>query len=226
MCAQPHYHGHRQRLRERFFSGSIGGLPDYELLELILFYTIPRIDVKPLAKHLMKRFGSLAAVLAASPEQLTDFEKVNWQTLVLFRVLRDTAARLTKERLIDRPLIDSQEALITYCRTTMADAGVEQFRLLFLDRKSHLIADEVQQQGTVDHTPVYVREVIKRALDLGACGIILVHNHPSGDPNPSDGDIAMTRHIVDAAERLGITVEDHLIIACSGHISLRSQGLF
>ena len=226
MPNKPHYHGHRQRLRERFFSGGTGGLPDYELLELILFYSIPRIDVKPLAKDLVKRFGSLAAVLAASPEQLADFKQVNWQTLVLFRVLRDMAARLARERLLDKPLIDSHDALITYCHTTMADVGVEQFRLLFLDRKNHLIADEVQQQGTVDHTPVYVREVMKRALDLGACGIILVHNHPSGDPNPSDGDIAMTRQIADAAERLGITVEDHIIIACSGHISLRSEGLF
>ncbi len=226
MPHKPHYHGHRQRLRERFFSGDGGGLPDYELLELILFYAIARIDVKPLAKDLIKRFGSLAAVLAASPEQLADFKHVNRQTLVLFRVLRDTAARLAKERLLDKPLIDSQDALITYCHTTMADAAVEQFRLLFLDRKNHLIADEIQQQGTVDHTPVYVREVVKRALDLGACGIILVHNHPSGDPNPSDGDIAMTRHIADAAERLGIRVEDHIIIACSGHISLRSEGLF
>jgi len=221
---KPHYWGHRQRLRERFLAGAASALPDYELLELLLFFSIPRRDVKPLAKQLLERFGSLGGVLAASPELLAEFD-LDHHSIVHFRALRETAGRLAREEVADRPVIGSWQKLLDYCRTTMAHNKTEQFRLLFLDRKNTLIADEVQQEGTVDHTPVYPREVVKRALQLGASSLIMVHNHPSGDPTPSQADIDMTEEVKAAAEALGIALHDHVVIGRKGHTSFKSAGL-
>jgi DNA repair protein RadC len=223
--AKPHYHGHRQRLRDRFLSAGPQSLPDYELLELLLFYGIERRDTKPLAKKLIERFGSLGGVLAAPVEQLAEFEGIDKRTLVLLRAARETGVRLAREEVADRPVIGSWQKLLDYCRSTMAHNDTEQFRLLFLDRKNVLIADEVQQRGTVDHTPVYPREVVKRALQLGASSLIMVHNHPSGDPTPSQADIDMTREVQAAAEVLGISLHDHVVIGKKGHASFKSLRL-
>ena len=222
---KPHYHGHRQRLRDRFLAAGAEALPDYELLELLLFYGIERRDTKPLAKRLLERFGSLGGVLAAPVEQLAEFEEIDKRTLVLLRATREMGARLVREEIADRPVIGSWQKLLDYCRSTMAHNDTEQFRLLFLDRKNVLIADEVQQRGTVDHTPVYPREVVKRALQLGASSLIMVHNHPSGDPTPSQADIEMTREVQAAAEILGIALHDHVVIGRKGHASFKTLGL-
>jgi DNA repair protein RadC len=219
---KPHYHGHRQRLRDRFLASS--ALPDYELLELLLFFSIPRRDVKPLAKQLIERFGSLGGVLAAPAELLAEFD-LDHHSIVHFKALRETAGRLAREEVADRPVIGSWQKLLDYCRTTMAHNKTEQFRLLFLDRKNGLIADEVQQEGTVDHTPVYPREVVKRALQLGASSLIMVHNHPSGDATPSQADIDMTQEVAAAANALGIALHDHVVIGRKGHTSFKSAGL-
>jgi DNA repair protein RadC len=221
---KPHYWGHRQRLRERFLAAGPSALPDYELLELLLFFSIPRRDVKPLAKQLIERFGSLGAVLAAPAELLAEFD-LDHHSVVHFKALRETAGRLAREEMADRPVIGSWQKLLDYCRTTMAHNKTEQFRLLFLDRKNTLIADEVQQEGTVDHTPVYPREVVKRALQLGASSLIMVHNHPSGDPTPSQADIEMTHEVQAAAHALGIALHDHVVIGRKGHTSFKSAGL-
>lgn len=222
---RPHYHGHRQRLRERFLSAGPGALPDYELLELLLFHAIPRVDVKPLAKSLITRFASLSGVLNAEPERLAEIPDVSQKVIVLLKAVREAGERLARSEVMAQPVIGSWEKLLDYCRASMAHGGREQFRLLFLDRKNRLIADEVQQKGTVDHTPVYPREVVKRALELNATAIILVHNHPSGDPTPSGDDIAMTQDVRDACQKLGIALHDHIIIAKGGHASLKSLGL-
>jgi DNA repair protein RadC len=222
---KPHYHGHRQRLRERFLSGSPEAFPDYELLELLLFYGIPRKDTKPLAKALIERFGSLGGVFAAGPAELAEFPEISHQVLVEFRALREAARRLGREEIAEKPLISSWDQLLAYCRTGMAHNRTEQFRVLFLDRRNRLLADELQQEGTVDFTPVYPREVIKRALDLAASALIMVHNHPSGDPTPSQADIDMTEEVKTAAEALGIALHDHLIIGRHGVSSFREMGL-
>lgn len=222
---RPHYHGHRQRLRERFLQAGSGTLPDYELLELLLFHAIPRVDVKPLAKSLIARFGSFSGVLSAEPERLAEFPEVSRQVIVLLKAVRESGERLARSEVMAQPVIGSWEKLLEYCRASMAHSGLEHFRLLFLDRKNRLIADEVQQTGTVDHTPVYPREVVKRALELNATAIILVHNHPSGDPTPSGDDIAMTHEVRDACQKLGIALHDHVIIAKGGHASMKSLGL-
>ena len=222
---KPHYHGHRQRLRDRFLAAGAEALPDYELLELLLFYGIERRDTKPLAKRLLERFGSLGGVLAAPVEQLAEFEEIDKRTLVLLRATREMGARLVREEIVDRPGIGSWHKLLDYCRSTMAHNDTEQFRLLFLDRKNVLIADEVQQRGTVDHTPVYPREVVKRALQLGASSLTMVHNHPSGDPTPSQADIEMTREVQAAAEILGIALHDHVVIGRKGYASFKTLGL-
>lgn len=221
---KPHYHGHRQRVRDRVLQSGVEGLADYELLELLLFYSIDRIDTKPLAKRLLERFGTLGDIFAAETAQLREFE-IDQRTLVLFRSLRETGRRLAERKVKDRPVMSSWQQLLDYCHTALAHEKTEQFRLLFLDRKNVLIADEVQQRGTIDHTPVYPREVVKRALELGAAALILVHNHPSGDPKPSREDIEMTRDISKAAEALGIAIHDHLVIGRKGHASFRSLGL-
>jgi DNA repair protein RadC len=221
----PHYRGHRQRLRERFVTGGAEALPDYELLELLLFLSIPQRDTKPLAKALISRFGSFADVIAASPERLAEMEGVKDATVAALKTVEAAALRLSKAKIIGRPALASWEALLDYCAAAMARSATEEFRVLFLDRKNVLIADEVHQRGTVDHTPVYPREVVKRALELGASAIILVHNHPSGDPTPSRADIAMTREIAAAAKALKIEVHDHLIIGRGKHASFKVLGL-
>ena len=225
MDDKPDYLGHRARLRERFLKGA-DALADYELLELLLMQAMPRRDMKPLAKSLMKRFGSFQRVISAEPAELLEVKGVGEAALVVLKSVQAAALRLARAEAMDRPVMSSWQKVLDYCRASMAYGKTEQFRLLFLDRKNVLIADEVQQRGTVDHTPLYPREVVKRALELGASAIILVHNHPSGDPTPSKADIAMTREVVEAALKLGISVHDHIIIGASGHASLKSLGLF
>ncbi len=222
---KPHFHGHRQRLKQRFRNSGGNGLPDYELLELILFRALPRRDTKPLAKELLARFGSFAAVVNAPETRLLEVKGVGPAVVTELRLIRAAALRLMQSELMDKPIVGSWKALLEYCRAAMAHETREQFRILFLDKRNRLIADEVQQEGTVDHTPVYVREVVKRALELSATAIILVHNHPSGDPTPSRADIEMTKEIIAAAKPLGITVHDHVIVGREGHASLRSLGL-
>ncbi len=217
--------GHRQRLKERFASGGPEALPDYELLEMVLFSAIPRRDTKPLAKRLLERFGSFAEVINAPPERLKEVEGVGDAAVTQLKIVRAGALRLMRGGIMQRPVLGSWSAVLDYCRAAMAFETREQFRILFLDKKNRLIADEVQQQGTVDHTPVYIREVVKRALELSASAIILVHNHPSGDPTPSRADIDMTRQIADATKPLGIAIHDHVIVGRQGHASLKGLRL-
>jgi DNA repair protein RadC len=221
----PHYHGHRDRLRARFTEVGGDALPDYELLELVLFRSIPRRDVKPLAKELLKRFGTFAEVLAAPAPRLMEVEGIGESVVNDLKIVEAAARRIAKGAVAKRPVLSSWSAVLDYCRTAMAFADREQFRLLFLDKRNALIADEVQQSGTVDHTPVYPREVVKRALELSATALILVHNHPSGDPTPSSADIKMTRDIIDVAKPLGITIHDHIIVGREGHASFKGLRL-
>ncbi|WP_343559927.1 RadC family protein [Kiloniella sp. b19] len=223
--AAPHQHGHRERLRKRLVEGGASSLPDYELLELLLFGANPRGDVKPLAKELIARFGTLAGVFAAPDEQLLRTSGLGLSALAILRAVPEAAIRMARQDILEAPVINSWDRLEDYCRMQMGRLQIEQFRLLFLDRKNRLIADEIQQTGTVDHTPVYVREVIKRSLELGATAIILVHNHPSGDPEPSRADIDITRAIQTACSSVGITVHDHLIVTRGKHLSFRNHGL-
>ena len=225
MSDKPHHHGHRKRLRERFMNGGSNALPDYELLELILFQAHPRLDVKPLAKQLIAHFGSFADVISATPERLSEVKGVGPTVIASLKVINEAAIRLAGARVKDKPILASWTALIDYCQASMAFGDKEQFRVLFLDKKNRLIADEVLQEGTVDHTPVYPREVAKRALEVGATAIILVHNHPSGDPHPSKSDIDMTKTIVKAGETLGIMVHDHIIISRGDYSSFKTMGL-
>jgi len=221
----PHFLGHRERLRERFRKAGGDALPDYELLELVLFRAVPRADVKPLAKALVDRFGSFAEVIAASPGRLREVKGVGDSIVTEFQLIGAAVQRVTREKLKARPVLSSWSAVIAHCRASMAFAAQEEFRVLFLDKRNQLILDEVQQRGTVDHTPVYPREVVKRALEVAASAIILVHNHPSGDPTPSNADIQMTRTIVEVAKPLGIEVHDHIIVGKDGHASLRGLRL-
>lgn len=215
---------HRKRLRERFASGGQSAMPDYELLELILFRSLPRCDVKPVAHRLLETFGDFNRVLSAPPERLIEVRGVGQSVAVDLKIVEAAAHRLSRARVMDMPVLSGWEALLDYCRTTMAHRDTEQFRVLYLDRKNVLIADEEQAKGTVDHVPVYPREVIKRALSLNASAIILVHNHPSGDPSPSQSDITMTNEIERAANALSITLHDHLIIGKSAEFSFRANG--
>ncbi|WP_019905185.1 DNA repair protein RadC [Methylobacterium sp. 77] len=221
----PHYLGHRDRLRARFAQAGSDALPDYELLELVLFRAIPRRDVKPLAKALIRRFGSFAEVVSAEPNRLAEVEGVSQGVIGDLKLIEAAGHRLARGAIAARPLLSSWAALLEYCRATMAFSAREQFRVLFLDKRNHLIADEVQGQGTVDHTPVYPREVARRALELSATAIILAHNHPSGDPAPSAADIKMTREIVAILDPLGIVVHDHVILGRDGHASLKGLKL-
>jgi DNA repair protein RadC len=223
--ADAHWHGHRGRLRQRFREGGEAALPDYELLELLLFRMLPRRDVKPIAKALIARFGSFAEVLSAPVARLSEVDGIGETVAIELKVVEAAARRLAKGKLRDRPLLSSWSSVIEYCRTAMAFAEREEFRILFLDKRNGLIADEMQQRGTVDHTPVYPREVVKRALDLGATAVILVHNHPSGDPTPSQADIKMTNTIVEVAKPLGIIVHDHIIVGRDNHASFRGLRL-
>ena len=222
---EPHYLEHRQRLRARFLDGGADALPDYELMELLLFAAIPRRDVKPLAKELVRKFGSFAEAIAAPRERLVEVRGVGDGVVAQLKLVEAAALRLSKTQLLNRPALSSWSALLDYCAAAMARSPYEEFRVLFLDRKNNLIADEVQSTGTIDHAPVYPREIVKRALELHASSLILVHNHPSGDPTPSRADIDMTREIVQAAGALRITIHDHVIIGRGGAASFKALGL-
>jgi DNA repair protein RadC len=221
----PHYYGHRERLRERFRGAGSDAVTDYELLELLLFRALPRRDVKPLAKTLIARFGSFAEVVSAPVERLAEIKGLGDAAITELKVVQAAANRLARGQVKRRPVLSSWSSVLDYCRTAMAFADKEQFRVLFLDKRNQLIADEVQQVGTVDHTPVYPREVVKRALELSATAVILVHNHPSGDPTPSRADIQMTQAIIEVAKPLGISVHDHIIVGKEGHASFKGLRL-
>ncbi len=225
MAEKPHYHGHRQRLRARFLGAEPDALPDYELLELVLFMALPRRDTKPIAKALLDRFGSFAGVISADPRRLDEIKGIGRAGVVALKAVQAAALAFMRDDIMDQPILSSWDKLLRYCKASMGYNTTEQFRILFLNNKNALIADEVQQSGTVNHTPVYPREVVKRALELGATAIIMVHNHPSGDPTPSQGDIAMTCQVVEAAGKLQIAVHDHLIIGRNSHASFKGLGL-
>ncbi len=224
-AAKPDHLGHRRRLRQRFLRAGGEALPDYELLELLLTQAQARRDMKPVAKRLMKRFGSFAHAISAEPGELAEIEGIGESAIVALKAVQAASLRLIRETAMERPVIASWQKVLDYCRASMAYNKTEQFRLLFLDRKNKLIADEVQNSGTVDHTPVYPREVVKRALDLGASAIIMVHNHPSGDPTPSRADIEITRAVRDAAEKLGIALHDHIVVGGDKDVSFKGLGL-
>ena len=215
---------HRKRLRARFLSGGADALPDYELLELILFRAIPRQDVKPIAHKLLEIFGDFNNAISAPPARLREVKGIGEAAICELKIIEAGAHRLARARVMQRRILSSWDALLDYCHTTMAHRDIEQFRVLYLDTKNTLIADEEQARGTVNHVPVYPREVLKRALEVGSTALILVHNHPSGDPTPSSADIAMTEQIRAGAEALGLTLHDHLIIGKSTELSFRSAG--
>jgi DNA repair protein RadC len=222
---KPHYHGHRERLRERYASSGPDTFADYEFLELLLFRSISRADTKPIAKALLARFGSLAEVLGAPMHLLREVQGVGPAVALDLKLIAAAGQRMAKSEIKGRQVLSSWSQVVAYCRAAMAFEPREQFRILFLDKKNALIADEVQQIGTVDHTPVYPREVVRRALELSASALILAHNHPSGDPTPSRADIEMTKTIIDTAKPLGIAVHDHVIIGKSGHVSMKGLQL-
>lgn len=221
---KPHYLGHRQRLRERLLRSGDGALQDYELLELLLFSALPRRDVKPLAKKLLAEYRGLWELVNAPVERLLQ-SGLSESTVAALRVTGAISLRAQKKAIVGGPLLNNWQRIVDYCRMAMAHEGVEQFRLLFLDRKNHLLAEEVQQRGTIDHTPVYPREIVKRALEIGAGALVLAHNHPSGDPTPSKDDIAMTRAVIEACRTMGITVHDHIVIGREGVASFKTLGL-
>ena len=222
---KPHYHGHRDRLRARFAEGGTDALADYELLELYLFRSIPRKDVKPIAKELIAKFGSFAETIAAPIERLTEVKGISEKIALDLKILKAAATKLGQESILGRPVLSSWSALLDYCRSAMQFEGKEQFRVLFLDRKNRLIADEVLGRGTIDRAPVYPREIIKRALELESTALILTHNHPSGDPTPSQSDIDMTKEIVQACKAIRVSVHDHLIIGRENIASFKTLGL-
>lgn len=221
----PHYHGHRDRLRQRFLEHGPEGFADYELLELVLFLAIPQKDVKPLAKALIARFGGLAEAMNAPAEELVKIDGIKENTAAALKAITALSHRALKQELMKKPVLNSWMRLMDYFHATMAHETREHFRILFLNKKNEMIADEIQQSGTVDHTPAYPREIMKRALELGATALILVHNHPSGDPRPSQADIDMTRLIQKAAEPFAITIHDHVIISRGGYTSFKNEGL-
>lgn len=224
-AVKPHYFGHRERLRKRFRDGGPDALPDYELLELVLFRAMPRRDTKPLAKAILARFGTFAEAMNAPQDLLLEVSGLGEAAVTEIRLVRAAALRLMQGEVFKRPVLSSWKEVLNYCRAAMAYENKEQFRILFLDKRNQMIADEVQQRGTIDHTPVYVREVVKRALELSASALVLVHNHPSGDPTPSRADIEMTKEIVAAAKPLGVVIHDHIIVGKQGHASFRNLGL-
>jgi DNA repair protein RadC len=223
--ARPHYWGHRERLRQRFRAGGHAPMQEYELLELLLFNAVPRIDVKPLAKRLLAAFGDLNGVVAASEHRLMQVEGATERVHLQLKLVEAFAHRMARAQVMERSVIASWDALMSYCKTVMAYRETEQFRILFLDAKNILIADEEQARGTVNHVPVYPREVAKRALELNATAIILVHNHPSGDPTPSRADIEMTGQIANACRAIGVAIHDHVVIGKGVDASFRSLGL-
>jgi DNA repair protein RadC len=220
----PHYHGHRQRLRQRFLAGGRQALAEYELLEMLLGMAIPRGDVKPLAKELLARFGRFADVVRATPDELMTVRGIGETTVAALKTVEAAAFSLMEHDLKAQPVLRNWQAVVDYCRAQMGHAKVEQFRLLFLDARNAVIRDEVQQTGTINQTAIYPREVVKRALEVGAAAVIMVHNHPSGDPTPSKPDIDMTRHVAAALKVVGIQLHDHIIISRSEHASLKGMG--
>jgi len=222
---KPHYSGHRQRLKERFRKGGVEAVAEYELLELLLYSAIPRRDVKPLAKELIIHFGSFAEVISAPIERLNEISGIGETAITNLKLVEAGAQKLALGKIMNQPILSNWQALVDYCQIQLGHQKNEQFHILFLDRKNRLIADEKQQEGTIDHTPVYPREVIKRALELHATAIILIHNHPSGDPTPSRDDVEMTKRIEDAGRQLGVVLHDHLVISKSGQTSLKTMGL-
>ncbi|SCA57375.1 conserved hypothetical protein [Candidatus Terasakiella magnetica] len=225
MSEKPHYIGHRKRLRERFLKSDCSALHDYELLELLLFGAIPRGDVKPLAKRLIETFGSFADVISADATTLLLEDGLGEAAVCSLKTAQASGIRLAQEQVLNKPVLSSWQMLLDYCRASMAYHGVEQFRVLYLNRKNVLIADELQQRGTIDHTPVYPREVIKRALELESSALIMVHNHPSGDTTPSSADIDMTKRIKNIARPLSIELHDHVIVSRKGYYSFKSHAL-
>ena len=221
----PHHTGHRARLRDRFLENGPGAIADYELLEMILGFGIPRRDVKPLAKQLIHEFGGFSGVLSAKVEELKEVKGLGETAIAAIKATYAGALRMGMDKITDKPVLSSWESVLDFCQTSMGYHKIEQFQLLFLDKKNRLIANEIQQQGTVDHTPAYPREIVKRALNLGASALILVHNHPSGDPKPSQADKDITKVIVNAAQSVGVSVHDHLIIAKGKYFSFRAEGL-
>lgn len=223
--SKEHYLGHRARMRERFLKSDGKGFMDYELLELALFTAIPRQDVKPIAKDLLKKFGSYAGVITASTKDLENIKGLGEAAIVALKTIQISAERLLQDQVMNTCVLSNWQQVLDYCQAAMAHHKTEQFRILFLDNKNKLIADEIQQTGTVDHTPLYPREVVKRALDLSAAAIILVHNHPSGDATPSRADIEMTNLVGEAAQVMGIKLHDHVIIGKKQSTSFRLTGL-
>lgn len=222
---KPHYLGHRERLREKFLEQGPDALADYEIIELLLTLARPRIDCKPIAKALLKRFGSLPALMAAGPEALKSVDDVGDSTVIALKLVQAVAQRMLKREVLDQPVLDSWNRVLDYCHSVMAHQREEQLRLFFLDGRNALVADEMQSKGTVNHTPLYVREVVRRALELGASALIMAHNHPTGDPSPSRGDIALTREVRNALKAVGVSLHDHIIIGRKGHCSLRSMNV-
>jgi DNA repair protein RadC len=217
--------GHRKRLRDRFLKGGGDALADYELLEMVLFQAQARRDMKPLAKALLQRFGSFADVISADPVELGEIDGAGPSIIAALKTIQVSAQRLIRDEVMDKPILSSWQRLMDYCRATMAHNKIESFRVLYLNNRNELIADEEQQRGTVDHTPVYPRQVVKRGLELHATALIMVHNHPSGDPTPSKADISMTKEVRDIAEKLGISLHDHIIVSKSGNTSFKDLGI-
>ena len=225
MSSRPEHLGHRERLRDRFLDRGAEALADYEMIELLLFQALPRRDTKPVAKALIRRFGSYAGVLRAAPAELAEVAGVGKAAAAALRMVAEAATRLAREESLGAEILDSWDRLVTYLRIRMTHEKTECFRVLYLDAKNRLIGDEELQRGTVNHTPVYPREVMKRALELAATAVIMVHNHPSGDPSPSRADVRMTHEVRDIGRGLGITLHDHVIVARGGHASFRAMGL-
>lgn len=223
-ASEPHYLGHRERLRQKLLALGGEALPDYELMELVLMQAIPRKDVKPLAKEMLRVFGSFAGALTAEPEELKAVSGIKDATVALFAVIREAAVRMLKNQASEAPVINNWDAIISYCRAAMGRKKIEIFRVLFLDSKNRLIRDEVLQEGTVNQTMIYPREIVKRALELSAVSLIMVHNHPAGDLKPSKNDVIMTKAVEDALRTINITLLDHLIVAKSGYVSFKERG--
>ena len=226
LAVKPHYIGHKSRLRKRFLSHDPSALPDYELMEMLLSIIQPRKDTKPIAKDLLKIFGSFTGVVCAESSQLKAIQGMGESSISMFKVIHESICRILKQGIMDKPILSNMHRVIDYCKTSMAYRGTEQSRILFLNAKNYLISDEMKTSGTITHVTVHAREVVKRALDLYASGIIMVHNHPTGDPTPSDQDITLTKEICRIAEGLSITLHDHIIVAKNGYYSMHHNNDF
>jgi len=222
---KPHYYGHRDRLKKKFRENGGDSLSDYELLELVLFQTIPRKDVKPLAKKMILRFGSFAEVISAPIGLLEKMEGISSNTAISLKTIQASSIKLSQEKVLNKKILSNWEQVLDYCHSVMAWEKDEHFRVLYLNKKNILIGDELQGKGTIDHTPVYPREIVKKALDFGATAVILVHNHPSGNSEPSRADIVMTKEIKKTLSGVSIILHDHIIISSSGHYSFKTNML-